>query len=298
MKYLIAYNESSFEKDYLKKKKAQEILDQIKDNLKNGKYSEYSGGGYGMKIKDLNVLVYPEGSQGSNLGRKFGSVAQFSPDYKTLYSYGNESIMNPKTKKKTIVLKNDSDNLHELIHYLDSKEIGAKKMAKRGHFSNVVIANADIINKKLQEGKTAKQISRELKMDLDKVVNIIKTLKLKKGKEFFKTKEINTYYYNRPEEFNAHWFEFVMPIINRILDNEEELPSFHEFRDQVYDTEGVLRFLHYLNPKYNRKFDKRLAIYYDGLKDYLKGTPLNNAGKVYKSEGFLNKLKSLFFRKK
>jgi hypothetical protein len=287
MKHLIKFNEASFENDFLKEDKAKQILQVIKDDIKERKYTEYSDGGYGMKVRDLNIMLYSPGTIGNKAGKLTGAVAQFSPEYKTLRIYDVNMVRDPKTKRVIdIELPDENSIRHELIHYLDSKKIGGKKMAERGFKNSKIIANIKAVKELLSKGKKADEISKQLKLSLDTVKSIINT----------KSNTAREHYYNIPEEFNAHWFEYAMPLINEYLDGKKELPSFETFRDQVYNIDGIEEFLHYLNDKYKRKFDKRLGVYYQGVRDALHGTPLKHAEPVYRSEGFLNKLKSLFTR--
>jgi hypothetical protein len=245
--------EASFERDYSKNQEAKQILQQIKDRLNAGKYSEYSDGAYGFKIGDLNIRLYPEKSIGAGLmalgtGR-WGNEATFSPDEKELKSFGNKII---KTKDKLEYKLNDEQIYHELIHYLDSRQIGRKKMSKMGTQYSKQYSNASSDREKFQK------------------------------------------YYNNPMEFNAHFFEYIMPKINYILDKQHQLPqNANDFTKEVLDEPDIHNFYMHLNDKLKRNFMKRLGVYYQGVRDLQNGK-LNINQHVYKKPNFIQRLKNMF----
>lgn len=245
-------NEASFERDYSKNQEAKQILQQIKDKLNAGKYSEYNDGALGMKVGDLKVLIYPKNSAGERLaalysGRR-GNEALYTPSEKTLRSYGN--TVNKNNKKLEYKL-NDTQIYHEIVHYLDSRQVGSKKMAKMG-----------------------KQYSKQYSST--------------SGGEQMKV------YYNNPLEFNAHFFEYIMPKINYTLDKQSQLPdNVTDFIKEIMSEPDINNFYKHLNEKLKRNFMKRLGVYYQGVKD-LQAGKLDFNKHVYKKPGFIQRLKNMF----
>lgn len=223
-----------FQKDYGNEQQIQKITATIKDRIAKKKWQEYSDGSYTMKIGDLYVKYFPEGSSGlkrAELLLGYKPEAGYSPESKILYLYGKVD---------------DNEIRHELTHYIDAKVIGGKQVAAQSKERNAQLSNTQ-------------------------------------GRERYEL------YYNTPEEFNAHWFEYIMPVVNQLFD-DGNVPSLDQFTQFVKTNKDVDNFYDHLNDQNKERFNKRLGVYYQAMQ---QGRPEVDNGKI-ETPGFIGKLKSLF----
>lgn len=121
-----------------------------------------------------------------------------------------------------------------------------------------------------------KQMASQAKQDNAKYATL-------QGREKMET------YYNAPAEFNAHWFEYIMPVVNQLFD-DGNIPSLDQFTQFVKTNKDVDNFYDHLNDDNKNRFNKRLGVYYQAMQ---QGRPEVDNGKI-ETPGFIGKLKSLF----
>lgn len=103
-------------------------------------------------------------------------------------------------------------------------------------------------------------ITRKYKGDIEKYrKDVEKTVKNQDYKK----------YYNDPLEFNAHFFEFIMPsILDNIADGKIKTDTnYNEFVQTIKADGSFAQFYNNINDKFKKKFLKRLGALYVSLKD-------------------------------
>lgn len=129
--------------------------------------------------------------------------------------------------------------------------------------------------------------------------------KINKTDDYEKGFEI---YANSPLEYNAHFFQYVMPVVDSIVNQKRELPSnFDDFRDTIFSNPDLDEYYHELSKDNMKRFLKRVYVYYSTLIDLQKDAikldkfknepPLRNIG-ITKTKTFRDKVKSLLARLK
>jgi hypothetical protein len=97
--------------------------------------------------------------------------------------------------------------------------------------------------------------------------------KLSTQQEPFQNREFKEYV-NDPYELNAHFVEYILPIINKFVSKEAELPpTFEEFKKEVFDnifqTKYFRDYFNTLTDVNRKKFLKRIGVYYQQLKTFV-----------------------------
>ena len=110
------------------------------------------------------------------------------------------------------------------------------------------------------------------------------------------------YYYNSPEEFNAHYFEYVYPTVIQALKYEPQLVlkgTAQDFYKSMMNLDTIKYWMPNLQDKYKRKAAKRIAAIYqffkENPKDLIKLSSVNidNLEQEQMKYGFLQRLKDL-----
>lgn len=76
-------------------------------------------------------------------------------------------------------------------------------------------------------------------------------------------------YLNHGTEFNAHFMQYVMPIVTMIKNywgRRYDIKNFDDFKKEIFSSHTVKEFYNYLTPKMKKHFIKRIAEYYQKIK--------------------------------
>lgn len=94
----------------------------------------------------------------------------------------------------------------------------------------------------------------------------------KKATDAGNSKGFSADYLSTPVEFNAFFIQYLMPTVQKSLEGTQNLGTFKEFVDKVFQEEGFNQFISTIksNPDYYKKFLKRMGSYYIQLRDILK----------------------------
>lgn len=104
-------------------------------------------------------------------------------------------------------------------------------------------------------------------------------------------------YINNPIEFNAHFFQYVFPLILKYVDKHNIINKpFKDFYKEVTSNYKISEFMGDLNEKNLRKFQKRIAMLYQELRkspeelEDLKNIDVNNLEQEKKKYTWLKRI--------
>lgn len=212
-----------------------------------------------VKVGNLTFQLFDSSSPHS---QSAGMNAGFVPRNNTVNVFNVEISYDKASKKLSLnVPENQKEEIkHEIIHFLDLKRTG-----KEG--------TEDYL-KKL--GAYDKEYEKWAKANsLDPKSQLVQTMyQNRTGKSIFKPREQGEYQ-NDNYEMNAHFMEYVMPKMNKYILNKGEIPKqFDGFKKEILDDNSEFKnYYSHLEDKNKKKFLKRLAVYYQSLRDFILKTP-------------------------
>ena len=224
--------------DVKKGAEAKAIIDYIDRLIDNYKENNQAIRVFGtddvqIKYKDLNVLLTSKKPKFKD--NDDSPEAQYLPNKKLLVIYGSKIIR----KNGGLEVKyNNKDMYHELIHYMD--------------------------------------FSRSYKGDVQKYTKALNKRNIKykvKDTTSGEEKEVTKYdtgkYYKDPLEINAHFFEFVLPNVLKIIQNNENITSksVSDFVKEIMKDQKFNDFYNHLNDKFKKKIIKRIGVLYQEVKN-------------------------------
>ena len=258
-------HEANLEQDMQSELTAQKYIDKILELVSKFPKSKYVS--YNPKLKfatvmlgGLKVQIY---ASDSTYSQNAGMNAGYEPRTNLLNVYNVDIQFDErnKTLKFNIPDKQREEIKHELIHFLDIKR-GGKTGIK------------DVLSK-IEQKFTPEYTEWAKKAGIDP-----------------KTKQAVTFYYNHTgqdpriqrdygeyvnnaHEMNAHFLEFVMPQINKYIQNKGELPKeFNTFKDEIFKSNHEFsNYYQHLTDENKKRFLKRLAVYFQSIKNYVIKDP-------------------------
>ena len=254
--------EAGLENDYAAYQKANEFVKKAKELITQfpNKYISYNPEQDFSQIKIGNMILQIFGRNNSLSQRYAGKMnAAYEARKNILNLFGADINYDKNTKKLTIEF-NEKEAIHELTHFLDLKRSSG-------------VQQKDYLKKLTPEfTKEYLQWTKEKNLDPQNPL-VFTSWEAKTGQSVQVQRDFNEYV-NDPYELNAHFMEHIMPQINNYVTKTLEVPaSFDEFKNDIFNNalndKNFKNYYKVLTDQNKKKFLKRIAVYYQELKNFV-----------------------------
>jgi hypothetical protein len=254
--------EAGLENDYGAYQKANEFVKKAKELISQfpSKFVSYNPKDDFSQVK-IGEMTFQLFGKNNKLSQQYAGQmnAAYSPRT-NVFSFFNADITYDKNSKKLSINFSEKEAVHELTHFLDLKRSGGEQ--------------TKTYLKKLAPQYTDDYLAFVKKAGREPGDQDAQALwQNHTGQSATKGRDRDEYS-NDPYELNAHFMEHIMPEVNNYISKTMEVPpTFEEFKNKIFQTvlnnNDFNTFYKHLNDQNKRKIIKRIAVYYQQLKDFV-----------------------------